>query len=81
MPVGREDVLAAVGDSTKLVGATGTITCKHGQTGVSFGNIVDQFLDKNRFSHTRAAKKANLSAFGIRLDKVNYFDPGVEYFR
>ena len=34
-------------------------------------NVVDKFLNKNRFANTRAAEKTDFSALEVRRDKVN----------
>ena len=46
---------------------------------MSFGNIINQFLNKYGFTHTRAAKKPDFSPFGVRLNQVNHFDACKKY--
>ena len=44
------------------------------------GYIIDQLLDEHRLADSRAAEKADLSAFQIRLKKVDDLDAGVKHF-
>ena len=43
-------------------------------------DIVDEFLDKHRFSYARASEKADLAALLVRRQKVDDLDSGFENF-
>src|SRR5699024_9531313 len=49
-------------------------TGKDRQTAVSFGNIVNQLLNKNRFTYSCTAKQAGLTTFSIGTEQVNNLD-------
>src|SRR6185437_13615495 len=57
-----------------------TNTGEYGQTGIGFGDVIDQLLDKYRFTYTRATEQADLTTFCIGLDQVDDFDTGEKYF-
>src|SRR5699024_10636837 len=44
------------------------------QTAVSFGNIVNQLLNKNRFTYSCTAKQAGFTTFSIGTEQVNNLD-------
>ena len=48
---------------------------------MAHGNVIDQFHDQNRLTHTGAAKQANLTAFCIRSEQVDYLNAGDKNFR
>ena len=47
---------------------------------MTFGDIVDKLLDKYRFTYTSTSKQTDFTTFGIRFDKVDYFDTGEKHF-
>src|SRR5207253_10376427 len=45
------------------------------------GNVVDEFLNDDGFSHSRAAEQTNLATFQIRLDEIDNLDAGFKHFK
>jgi len=66
----------------QVVALTGplTNTREHRQTGVHFGDVVDQFHDQNGFANTSTAEEADLAAFGIGRQKINNLNAGHKHF-
>src|SRR5947207_6694389 len=56
---------------------------EHGNTAVTFGDVVDELHDDNGFTNTGAAKRAYFAPFRKWADEVDDFDPGFQnlYFR
>lgn len=44
------------------------------------GNVVDEFLNKYRLSHTGTTEQTDFTTFAIRLQQINHFDARVEHF-
>src|ERR1044072_957672 len=57
-----------------------TYTSEYGQTFVTFCDVVDQLLDQYGFTYTRTTKQTDLTTFCVRLDQVDHFNTGVQYF-
>ncbi|CAI8342463.1 MAG: Uncharacterised protein [Hyphomonas sp. TMED17] len=55
-------------------------TGKHRITAEQFCDIVDQLLNQNCFTNTRAAEETNFSAFCVRAEQVDDFNAGHEDF-
>jgi hypothetical protein len=51
-----------------------------GEAVVLLGDVVDKFLDKDRFAHAGASEKSDLSPFQIRFEKVNDLDSRIKDF-
>src|SRR5690606_30674842 len=66
----------------QVVSFAGTLanTGKNRKSFVSFCNVVDQFLNQYSFTHTGSTKQTNFTSFGVRLNKVDYFNSGVKNF-
>src|SRR5699024_12691827 len=45
------------------------------------GNIVNQFLDKNRFTNSRTTEKSRLTPFRVGTKQVNDLDTGFKHVR
>ena len=58
-----------------------THTGEHGETPVTFRDVVDQFLNQNGLTHTRTAKETDLTALGIGFDQVDHLDTREQHFR
>ena len=43
-----------------------------------FGDIVDKFHDKHGLTYSRTSEQTDLTAFGIRAQKVDDLDSGLE---
>ena len=48
---------------------TFTNTCKHGNTTVLLGNVVNQLLNKNGFTNTGTTKESDFSTFKVGASK------------
>ena len=55
-------------------------TGEYGISAMLFGDVVDQFLNKNGFADTGAAEQSNLPAFQERLDEIDDFYAGFKHF-
>jgi hypothetical protein len=54
---------------------------EHRYTAMLHGDVVDQFLDDDRFTDARAAEQADFAAAQIGLEQVDNFDAGLEHFQ
>ncbi len=65
----------------QVVSFAGTLTHtgKYGKTSVTFGDVVDEFLDQYRLAHTGSSEESDLTSLGIRLDQVNDLDTGKKH--
>ena len=64
----------------EVVAFTGTLTDagEHRETAVLGGDVVDELHDQNRLADAGAAEQADLAAAGVRSEKVDDLDAGVE---
>ena len=44
------------------------------------GNVINKFLNQNRFANTRTAEQTNLTTLGVGADQVHDFDAGLQNF-
>ena len=65
----------------EVVTLTGTLShaCEHTESVMLFGDIVDEFLDEHRLSHTGATEQAYLAALQVGLQQVDDLDARVEH--
>src|SRR5262249_6097502 len=57
-----------------------TDTSKTGIAAVLLGDVIDELLNKHRFTDTGAAEKADLSTATVGCEKVDNFDAGLKHF-
>ena len=67
----------------EIVALTGsfTHTREHRYTAVQFRDVVDQLHDHHGLAHTRATKRANLTALKKRAYEVDHLDTSAEHLR
>src|SRR5690606_28808658 len=66
----------------KVVTFTGTFThaSEHGGTAMAFGNVVDQFLNKNGLANAGAAEQADLAALCVGCEQIDNLNAGDKDF-
>jgi len=47
---------------------------------MSFGNVIDKFLNKDSFSDSGSSEETNFSSSGIRGQKIDNFNTGNQEF-
>ena len=65
----------------KIVSFSGAFshTCEHGVTSMSFGDVVNQFLDEHGFSDSGSSEKPDFTSSGIRSQQIHNLNLQVSY--
>jgi len=64
----------------EIVTLTGTLTdtAEDGETTMGLGDVVDEFLNQHSLSDTGTSEETNLSTTGVRREKVDDLDTGLQ---